>query len=54
MESDGGDDGNTDSDKDNADNGDDNDAGNNDAGSIHQPDTFQIVCRPYEIPPLHF
>jgi hypothetical protein len=49
--SDDGDNGNTDSDKDNTDN-DDNDTGNNDVGSIHQPDTFQIVCRPFKIPSL--
>jgi hypothetical protein len=49
--SDDGDNGNTDSDKDNTDN-DDNDTGNNDVDSIHQPDTFQIVCRPFKIPSL--
>jgi hypothetical protein len=50
--SDGGND-DTDSDKDNDDN-DDNDTGNDDTGSIRRPDTFQIVCRPYKIPPLIF
>ncbi len=45
--SDGGND-DTDSDKDNDDNDD------NDTGSIRRPDTFQIVCRPYKIPPLIF
>jgi hypothetical protein len=48
--SDGGDDGNTDSNKDNNEdnNTGNNDTDNNDAGSIHHADTFQIVCRPFK------
>ncbi|BDG46611.1 hypothetical protein PspKH34_11720 [Parageobacillus sp. KH3-4] len=51
AESDGGNDDNT-GNKDNVDN--DDNMGNDDTGSIRQSDTFQIVFRPYQIPPLIF
>lgn len=50
--SDDSNDDNTDSNENNVDNDDNTD--NDDTGSIRQSDTFQIVFRPCQIPPLIF